>query len=249
MMVDWSENVLKADFVDEYMRGMQFFYSHLVELHTNIFILEKVLAFPFRLFAGPDHIFFRQVIINFYDVSILTITRVAADQDGDLFTLPHFKNAIVQHIKDTHREPFQKQLRVVRFDEETKELLAKAKTIRNQRIAHITQQFTNDFFQRPLEQLGFNLGELRTLRDRITALFQALAINATYRMLPIGYDTDTSHSDIEHLLDNIADKSPILRMPEQQSEFWQTYRLPTLTDAEKEQINLYRRKFGLTPIE
>jgi hypothetical protein len=86
------------------------------------------------------------------------------------------------------------------------------------------------------------------LRDRITALFQALAINATYRMLPIGYDTDTSQSDIKQLLDDIADKSRILRMPEQQPEFWQTYRLPTLTDAEKEQINTYRRKFGLTLI-
>jgi hypothetical protein len=247
-MVDRSEDVLEADFVEEYTRGMQFFYSHLVELHTNIFILEKVLAFPFRLFAGPDQIFFRQVIINFYDVSILTITRVAADQAGDLFTLPRFKNAIVQHIKDAHLEPFRKRLREVRFDEETEELLARAKAIRNQRIAHITQQFASNFFQRPLEQLGFNLGELKSLRDRLTALFQALAINATYRMLPIGYDTDTSQSDIEQLLDGIADKSRILRMPEQQPEFWQTYRLPSLTDAEKDLINTYRRKFGLAPI-
>ena len=247
-MVDRSEDMLEAEFIDEYKRGMQFFSSHLVELHTNIFILEKVLAFPFRLFAGPDQIFFRQVIINFYDVSILAITRVAADQAGDLFTLPRFKNAIVQHIKDAHREPFLKRLKAARFDEETEELLTRAKAIRNQRIAHITQQFTDDFFQRPLEQLGFNLGELKTLRDRITALFQALAINATYRMLPIGYDTDTGQSDIEQLLDGIAHKSSILRMPEQQPEFWQNYRLPTLTDADKEQINTYRRKFGLTPI-
>ncbi len=247
-MVDWSEDVLEAGFVDEYKRGIQFFHSHLVELHTNIFILEKVLVFPFRLLAGPDQIFFRQVIINFYDVSILTITRVAADQAGDLFTLPRFKNTVVQHIKDAHQEPFRKQLREVRFDEETEELLARARAIRNHRIAHITQQFASNFFQRPLEQLGFNLGELKSLRDRLTALFRALAINATYRMLPIGYDTDTSQSDIEQLLDGIANKSRILRMPEQQPEFWQTYRLPSLTDAEKEQINIYRRKFGLTPI-
>ncbi len=197
-MVDWSEDVLEAGFVDEYKRGIQFFHSHLVELHTNIFILEKVLVFPFRLLAGPDQIFFRQVIINFYDVSILTITRVAADQAGDLFTLPRFKNTVVQHIKDAHQEPFRKQLREVRFDEETEELLARARAIRNHRIAHITQQFAS--------------------------------------------------TDIEQLLDGIADKSRILRMPEQQPEWWQTYRLPSLTDAEKEQINIYRRKFGLTPI-
>ncbi len=193
-MGDWPEDVLEAGFVDEYKRGIQFFHSHLVELHTNIFILEKVLVFPFRLLAGPDQIFFRQVIINFYDVSILTITRVAADQAGDLFTLPRFKNTVVQHIKDAHQEPFRKQLREVRFDEETEELLARARAIRNHRIAHITQQFASNFFQRPLEQLGFNLGELKSLRDRLTALFRALAINATYRMLPIGYDTDTSQS-------------------------------------------------------
>jgi len=247
-MVDRSEDVLEADFIDEYKRGMQFFYFHLVELHTNIFILEKVLAFPFRLFAGPDQIFFRQVIINFYDISILTITRMAADQAGDLFTLHRFKNTIVQRIKDAYREPFQQRLKEVRFDEETEKLLARAKDIRNQRIAHITQQFANNFFQRPPEQLGFNLGELKSLRDRLTALFQALAIDAGHRMLPIGYDTDTGQSDIEQLLDGIADKSRILRMPEQQPEFWQAYRLPSLTDPEKDLINTYRRKFGLAPI-
>ena len=247
-MVDRLEDVLETDFVDEYRQGMQFFYSSLVELHTNIFILEKVLAFPFRLFAGPDQIFFRQVVINFYDVSILTITRVAADQDGDLFTLPRFKNAVVQHIKDEHRERLQERLKAVRFDEATRGLFVRAKAIRNQRIAHITQQFAVDFFQRPLEQLGFNLGELKTLRNSVTELFQSLAINATYRMLPIGYDTDSGPSDIEQLLDGIADKSRVLRMAEQQPEWWQTYRLPSLTETEKEQINTYRQKFGLTPI-
>jgi hypothetical protein len=247
-MVDQLEDVLEAEFVDEYKQGMQFFYSSLVELHTNIFILEKVLAFPFRLFAGPDQIFFRQVVINFYDVSILTITRVAADQEGDLFTLSRFKNAVVQHIKDAHRGPMQDRLRAVRFDEATRELLARAKAIRNQRIAHITQQFADNFFQQPLEQLGFNLGELKTLRNSITGLFQSLAINAFYRMLPIGYDTDTSQSDIEQLLDGIARKSLVLTMPEQQPEYWQNYRLPSLSETEKEQINIYRQKFGLTPI-
>ena len=211
-MTDRLEDVFEAGFIDEYKQGMRFFYSSLVELHTNIFILEKVLAFPFRLFAGPDQIFFRQVIINFYDTSILTITRVAADQDGDLFTLPRFKNAVVQHIEDAYREPLHERLKAVRFNEATRELLARAKAIRNQRIAHITQQFAEDFFQRPLEQLGFNLGELKTLRNSVTELFQSLAINATYRMLPNGYDTDSGQSDIEQLLDGIADKSSVLRM-------------------------------------
>jgi hypothetical protein len=142
----------------------------------------------------------------------------------------------------------QERLRAVRFDEATRELLAKAKAIRNQRIAHLTQQFADNFFQRPLEQLGFNLGELKTLRNSITGLFQSLAINAFYHMLPIGYDTDTSQSDIEQLLDGIARKSRVLTMPEEQPERWETYRLPSLTETEKEQINTYRQKFGLTPI-
>lgn len=247
-MVDRLEDVFEAEFVDAYRQAMQFFYSSLVELYTNIFILEKVLAFPFRLFAGRDQIFFRQVVINFYDVSILTITRVAADQDGDLFTLPRFRKAVVQHIKDAHREPLLEQLRSVRFDESTRELLAKAKTIRNQRIAHITQQSAEDFFQRPMEQLGFNLGELKTLRKSVTELFQSLAIGATYRMLPTGYDIDNGQSDIEQLLNDIADKSHVLRMAEQQPEWWQTYQLPSLTETEKKQINTYRVKFGLTLI-
>ena len=53
-MGDWSEDVLEAGFVDEYKRGMQFFHTHLVELHMNIFILEKVLAFPFGIFLAKS---------------------------------------------------------------------------------------------------------------------------------------------------------------------------------------------------
>jgi len=67
-------------------------------------------------------------------------------------------------------------------------------------------------------------------------------------MLPIGYDTDTDQSDVEQLLNNIARKSRILTMPEDQSEWWATYQLPSLTKTEKEQINKYRQKFGLTLI-
>jgi hypothetical protein len=242
------EEVLEEEFINEYNNGMRFLYSNLVELHTNIFILEKVFTFPFRLFAGPDQVFFRQVVINFYDVSILTITRIAADQEGDLFTLPRFKGAVVRHIREAYREPLLERLRAVKFEEKMIDLLTRARAIRNQRIAHITQQFAGDFFQQSLAQLGFNLGDLKFMRDRITELFQALAFDATYRMLPLGYDTNSNESDIEKLLDSIARNSRILNMPEQQPEWWQNYQLCSLNDAEKEQINIYRRKFGLTPI-
>jgi hypothetical protein len=50
----FSEDLLEAGFVDEYRRGMQFFYAHLVELHTNSYILEKVLAFPSQPPYGPS---------------------------------------------------------------------------------------------------------------------------------------------------------------------------------------------------
>lgn len=162
--------------------------------------------------------------------------------------LSRFKNAVVQNAKEIYREPLQQRLKAVRFDQETLKLLDRAKTIRNYRIAHITQQFADDFFQQPLDLLGFNLGELKTLQDGVTALLQALAINAIYSMLPPGYDHNTDQSDVEQLLDSIARKSPILTMLEQQPEYWKNYRLPTLTDAEKEQINRYRQKFGLSPI-
>src|SRR5215469_7562993 len=38
------------------------------------------------------------------------------------------------------------------------------------------------------------------------------------------------------------------RVPSSEWQWWQTYRLPSLTATEKEQINTYRQKFGLMPI-
>ena len=82
---------------------MGFFFSELVDLNTIIYLAEQIVAFPFDLFASRDNqTFFSVVMASFYDSAILTITRLATDQKGDLFTLARFKNKVRDLVKEEY---------------------------------------------------------------------------------------------------------------------------------------------------
>lgn len=237
------EDILLEAALGDYNRGMNFFHLHLVELHTNIFHMEKILAFPLAFFAGPDMIFFRQVIVNFYEASVLLITRMATDQDGDLYTLLRFRNSLVRQTKPSYQKALQQRLAVGRFDLRTRDLLQKAADLRNKRIAHITQDFAREFSEQAFEKDGLSLIELKVLRDELNKLFMLLAFNRHYKMLPDSYDESTS--DIDRILDGIAKNSRLLNMPEQQPDSWVEYRRSILPQEKIDLINRYRKKLGL----
>jgi hypothetical protein len=109
--IDANDALKKVDH-DYYERGMAFFYGELVTLNVNLFIMDKIAEFRFDLFTGVEQrTFFRMVFHNFFYASLLIITRIAADQGGDLFTLPHFKNRIRQSVKPEYRKLLDNRLR------------------------------------------------------------------------------------------------------------------------------------------
>jgi hypothetical protein len=116
---------------------MLFFRDQLLELHTNTYLLEQILFFPIKLFVGPDAFFFRQVIINFFDMSVLIIVKLTKDQGPGVYTLESFKNKVRQSVKPEYQTSFQERLRTQRFDQRTRALFEKAKRLRDQQIAHV----------------------------------------------------------------------------------------------------------------
>ena len=90
-----ANDVMEENGLNEYEAGMQFFYSELVDLNTILYLAEKIVQFPFDLFAHRDNtIFFDMVMRSFHDSVLLITTRLVTDQAGDLFTLLRFKNKI-----------------------------------------------------------------------------------------------------------------------------------------------------------
>jgi hypothetical protein len=242
-----AKDVLIEGAFEEYDAGMELLFSDLVDLNTIIYLAEQIIAFPFDLFLSrDDQTFFSVVMHSFSDSAVLTITKLATDQSGNLFTLLRFKNRVRDLIKPEYRDAFDARLKEARFDSETKTMLAKAKDLRNHRIGHTTQDFVagNTRLSRP------SISQLRDLRDALNSLLDSLAFNVEYSMLPIPYDSRVlpqHKTDIEEILDGIAKNSFFLNMPERHPEKWK-YRRPNLSGDRLKSFNYYRRKFDMSEV-
>ncbi len=101
------------------------------------------------------------------------------------------------------------------------------------------------------EGAHLNFRQLKVLCDKLNSLMGALTFNVETLLLPIVYSprlhrpagSDTK-TDIERLLDFVADSSQVLHAPEKRPQLWEHQR-GKLTAKEVAQVNFYRRKFGL----
>jgi len=231
-----------------YKKGMEFFHLQLVHLNVNIFILDHVLSFPYYLFTDPDEsLFFRMVFENFFYASLLIITRLAADQGPDLFTLPRFRNRIRDAVKPEYRRQLDQSLRSARFSATTRSVLHRATKLRNERVAHVLEEVALG----QGEGTRIVYGELKSLRDQLNQLLDALSFNTYYMMLPLQYSPDVSHPggtgrrpDIERVLDSVARESLLLNLPERNPVAWSS-RKQKMPANDLEILNSYRVKFGL----
>lgn len=230
----------------EYEKRINYLHlEQLVPLNINLYLAEKIISFPFDLFFGrEDYFFFRVVVGNIYQVSLLTITRVTEVSKPD--SLLPFKNWVLTQLKDEYRKPFKQVLRENRFDVQTKDLLHRAVNLRNARYAHIDMNYSS--FDR--DWLSF--GELRNLSDILNSLISVVSFNVERLMVPINYHRSVIHplgsdnrNDIERLLESYVRTSYLLNMPEQNPLRWEHHR-SSLTDEILAVINFYRGKFGLT---
>lgn len=246
-----TEDIIEENGLAEYKAGMEFFYSQLVELNTIIYLAEKIIEFPFEIFAPHDKtIFFSVVMRSFYDSAILIITRLATDQKGDLYTLRRFKNRVRELVKSEYKADFDDNLNNARFNKSLEQLFEKARHLRLNRIAHTTNQYV----QGKIVLSKLNINELKELRDALNFLLDRISFNTEHIMLPVPYDTkfvqrqkSNETTDIEELLDSIAKNSNILNMPEKHPERWQ-YRITKLSAEKLRKINQYRLKFGMPEV-
>src|SRR6266446_1178265 len=101
------EEILEPDKLNEYRRGMRIFHNRLVELHLNVYILEKLLDCPLPPFLGPDLYFFSQVILSCFHTSVLIVTSLTIDSGGDTYTLFRLRDRLsAEYLKPEYRPIF-----------------------------------------------------------------------------------------------------------------------------------------------
>jgi len=250
-----AKEVISLEYLKDYEDGMGFFYSELVTLNTNIFIINKIREFPFDLFCVPDDkIFFLMVINNFFEYSIIIISRLIKDTSANSFTIRKFKNRIVKdYIKPEYKEAFKNRIRNIKFEHIMDDILNRVQDLRNKRIAHTIKDYIKD--TRNIGRINFK--ELEKLRDHINLFFENLSFNKKHIMVPIPYSVEVQHpkdsdprSDIEKILDSIAKESAFLNTPERYSKWpivWKE-RKKRMTQREISIFKKYREKFGFPKI-
>jgi len=227
--------------------------EELVLLNSNLYILEKLLDFPFDLFVMPDRrTFFRLVEINLFRSCIMIVWGLVEDPDPGSLTLLRFKNEIRRHIRPQYASSFDVDLKEAKFDRQIKQVRDRVRTLRNKRIAHLDRDF--NLSPQQMKEMRVSLSDLRALRDALNKLFKVLCFRCQRSVLPIEYHPEVIHppgvdarSDIEELLDNIARNSALLNMRENEPDRWPYFR-QGLPNEVLRVVNEYRRKFGLPEV-
>jgi len=250
-----TNEVILPEYIKDYDNGLAFFYSELITINTNIFIINKIRKFRFDLFCAPDDCtFFHMVINNFFEYSLIIISRLFKDTGKDCFTLPKFKNKIIsKYIKPEYRIKFKQRIKNLEFQNLTSDILNRIFDLRNKRLAHNLEEYIKD-----IKNIGLiNYSELEKLRDCANQLFESLSFGVGHLMLPLPYSEKVIHPknsdprpDIEKFLDSIVKESNFLNTPERYSKY------PSVWNAiknkwDEETLNIfneYREKYKLPKV-
>ena len=98
--IDLSElaprDVIDPNHFEEYEQGIEFFHNQLYFLNTDLYIVEKIVRFPFKMFVGPEMtVFFTRVVDNTLDATVLRISRMIVDTGEDDLNLHNFKSKMI----------------------------------------------------------------------------------------------------------------------------------------------------------
>ncbi len=241
------EDILDRAYLKVYEKDMQFLYFQFSDLHVNLYLIEKITSFPHELFLENSEktVFLSCFVNNAIDMSILIEMRLL-ETSKDFFSFQDLKTGVQQNIKAEYKKAFNKCLKPYKL----KEVDKIRKDLRDSRIAHLKSTYKEHLEDNTLKATHLYLPKVKEICEKLTAQFNCFALNRKYMLLPRSYerpDLVTYKSDIEEVLDGIARNSDILNLPETNQEQWQTTR-SSLTQKEIEQLNSYRKKFGMIEI-
>lgn len=243
----WKDKV----FATKYQQDLEDFYDFLVKLNIDIYIVERILAFPVDLFCSSHaeaDIFFVRILENFMDQAILTITKLVSDSGTNgttpVYTLRHFQGQIMKELEDKPKKRLAQALKKIDL-KKIDEHLEKAKTIRNKRIAHLTPVLFRSNSTAKTVNAHLLFSEIQAIRDTLNSYYEALTLGAQVFMLPLTYENNTS--DLDWMLDCIAKTSVILHMPETDPDRW-PFERKRMGEQDLRDFNHYRTKFNLAEV-
>lgn len=244
------EQLFSANFAESYERLHYDIWERIINLHGTIRTLEQLTEFPFNYLYGPNDMeFWRLVVRNFFDASIVQLHSLVSDSGSDSHTLQSFRDQIVKGpwLHNDGRDQLRETLRTRKWDDYLKSLVLRVRRIRHQRIAHRLIDKSTGERKEKLE--GVTLKELRLLFDGTHSLFGALSFGSSYVTLagdlaPSTVGGKPKRSCLEGVLDAILRDSDVVKQPELRAEWWSMDR-EHMDPAELQQLDILRRRVGL----
>jgi hypothetical protein len=240
------QHVLKPDFLEQYKDLHQDIWHRLIQINTNISILEILQKFPFRhIYYPPENIFWESVYWNFLYTSIILIHALVSDTGKDAHTLTKFKNTVHNWLQDSEKQEYATLLKGLDFETSTKKIRNKIARMRTDLLAHRLL----DENQKLKNVDGVTVSEIRRLYDVTEELFRRCSFGCEY--VTTFYPRGTCGGkpiakDIDHILDLIAKDSTWVNQPERSGAFWKDLRQYKSEEYLKE-LTTWRQKFGLPP--
>ena len=154
------EDVIDDDWLQEYIQQRQTLWLQLIDLNCNVFLIEKILHFPFSLFLyiTDEEIFWQRTINALIDSSILIIWKIAVDKHQHALTLNRFKDDVLDHICDSEAEKeLHSELHEVDFDRQVAQISRKIEFARQNYVAHLNAKLSANPNNPRRQELALNL--------------------------------------------------------------------------------------------
>lgn len=252
-----AKKILAPTWIPDYKKEIHAIWLQVVELNSNLFLLEHISKFPFKLFVVPPQTFWALTWNALYESCVMCAWRIAVDADGDCLTADQLRDAVLKNtVDDVAKRSLQVELKAVEFKKTLKAIKPKIRDLRHKLYGHFSRGVIASTGASGAAVPRVSLTELKTVRDRLNALLRVLALDTELMFLPPEYDPKMQHPsntdprpDIEGLLDMIAENSQIIRYPEDNPELWEHRgKLKIMEQDELDAISHYRHKLGLPKV-
>lgn len=247
-----AKDVIIEGWLETYENERDALYRELIELNSTIFTLAKIENFPFSLFIPfyDDRIFWHITRNALIERVIMIAWRIIIDSDPKALTLRRFRDDIRKNSHSKGILILEETLKQLDFEQRMSELERKIIYARHNYLAHYNYKLNIDLTNPPMN-LQLNLDDFKNIIEVVRELFDALCFTHRHSLWLWGYSENyriQERTDIDKMLDLLAERSVWLKMPEVDPELWEENRAK-LSEFQLKQFNLYRAKFGLELVE
>lgn len=253
-MSSTSKRLLKSEWLGTYNTELDLLWSQAVQLNSNLYLLDKIARFPFNVFMFRDHLCWNLIASALYESCLMSIWRIVIDTGSDVLALRSFKNELMQNAQDDAKSLIADRISTVDFDNRVATVEKRVRELRKHWLAHLIKEVVSVAQAEGKGMPIIPVDQLKVVRNAVNELISALSFDSGRAFTYLPYSETVIHpigtdprSDIEKILDHLAQGSPVFSMPEKQPEYWQHHARKAFTNDELARYNEYRTKLGFPP--